>query len=333
MARCRVYLFTYKRDHLLPKAVKSLLGQTFTNWICEVHNDCPGNTFPADYIAALNDNRFVVIDHPKNLGGTPSFNLAFKNTPEDYFSILEDDNWWEPSFLQEMVQVMDSNPGVSMAWSNMNIWVELENDQWKNTHTTIWPNHNDDIVYQSLRTKQAMGALHSNGAMLCRSKQAAQYVIPDNCEFSIIEGVRERAFPFPIYFSAKVLANFSQTINTSRSGNPLVWTASQMMLSASFTAVADNMAATFNECLVRYRKQSPSPVPVLFLANVFLIKNRSLYKLFNLTDWFLIGKWLLKNLHGLAFLKKYLASQTNTYDFLLKNTRLRYQQQVNKPLH
>ena len=88
MAICRVYLFTYERNEMLKRAVNSLLKQTVTDWICEVHNDKPGDEFPSKYINSLNDNRFMIMDHAENLGTTRSFNLAFTGCREKYASML-----------------------------------------------------------------------------------------------------------------------------------------------------------------------------------------------------------------------------------------------------
>ncbi|MFC0514566.1 glycosyltransferase [Mucilaginibacter angelicae] len=324
MATCRVYLFTYKRHHLLPRAVNSLLSQSLKDWVCEVHNDCPGDDFPGNYVRSLNDERFIVKDHPLNLGGTASFNLAYQNIRERYISILEDDNWWEPDFLREMVRLMDRHPHLSMAWCNMNVWTELENNGWENTHSTVWPDQPEDLVFTRLHIKQAMGGLHSNGAMLLRGKDAAKCVIPDSCELSIIEGVRERAMAFPIYFHARALANFSRTRHTSRSGDALVWTSAQLLLLASFIMTAGDRQQAFKKCLAYYRGQKPSPVASFFLANLFLIKQPELYRQFTPADWLATGKWLLRNIFRLSFVRKYLDSNRDTYHYLLTNTRARY---------
>ena len=34
MALVRVYLGTYRRNNLLPRALNSLLNQTFSDWVC-----------------------------------------------------------------------------------------------------------------------------------------------------------------------------------------------------------------------------------------------------------------------------------------------------------
>ena len=41
MTAIRVYLLTCRRPELLRRALRSLVAQTFTDWVCEVHNDAP----------------------------------------------------------------------------------------------------------------------------------------------------------------------------------------------------------------------------------------------------------------------------------------------------
>ncbi|MCO5947682.1 glycosyltransferase family 2 protein [Mucilaginibacter flavidus] len=320
MARCKIYIFTYKRNHLLPRAVQSLIGQHFKDWICEVHNDCPEDMFPSQYVESLNDPRFFVKNHSRNLGATASFNLAFKDCEEDYVSILEDDNWWEPDFLTEMIFVMDKNPTIKIAWSNMRIWKEEANDQWVNTCATTWPVNREDSFFDWPDFRQAMGALHSNGAMLYRGKFAKKYTVPDTCDFSMMESARERTFEFPIYLKNKPLANFSQTLQTNRSEDPLVWTNCQLMLLGSFIQASGNQKKTFCETLLFYRRKKPSPVANFFLVTIFILKDASFMKCFSFGDWLIFIRWLLKNGLKLSRLKRKLRSGQDVYDRLLSHT-------------
>jgi len=191
---CRIYLFTYKRNHLLPKAVESLLNQTFQNWVCELHNDSPGDPFPAAYIESLNDPRFVVKNHTANMGGVASFNFAFSGCAEDYASILEDDNWWEPTFLEEMMALMENNPAINISWSNMNLWEEKAGNEWRNTGNTIWPGGTHTTIFSWPTEKQVISALHSTGAMMYRGKYAHRYTTPNDILLNAVELIRERAF-------------------------------------------------------------------------------------------------------------------------------------------
>jgi len=57
--------------------------------------------------------------HGNKLGAVATFNLAFEDVEEQFVSILEDDNWWEPDFLRTMLDAMERNPQVNVAWANM----------------------------------------------------------------------------------------------------------------------------------------------------------------------------------------------------------------------
>lgn len=323
MARCRIYLFTYKRDHLLPRAVKSLRDQTFTDWICEVHNDCPDDPFPSAFINSLNDERFILKPHAVNLGPIASFNLAFAGCAEPYASILEDDNWWQPDFLQEMIAVMEHNPTVNVAWSNMTLWREQPGGTWINTGKTIWQ-ETQLRFFEWPHPKQAYGALHSNGAMVYRGSKASKYLVPSSILFNAVELIRERCYEHPIYLHSRPLANFAITLATNRSTDPYPWIAAQTMLLASFVATAPEKNSAMKQTLEYQRRQRPVPTVICFLANIFLLKENRFYQLFTIKDWLVVAKWLAGNSHKLNYMKRYLASQSETYQFLLNQTRLRY---------
>ena len=331
MATCRIYFFTYKRNHLIPRAIQSLISQSFTDWTCEVHNDDPGDKFPATYIESLNDPRFIIKNHDKNLGGTASFNLAFAGCDEEFASILEDDNWWEPGFLDEMIAVLDSHQNINVAWSNMLVWREGENNDWENTFNTLWPVTEQGTLFNWPNKRQAMGALHSNGAILYRGKFAKNYTIPENCEFSMIEGVRERVFNYPIYLNHKVLANFSLTKQSARSEDLLSWASGQVLLLGSFIEASANPQSTFKNLLAVYRKQHPTPVATFFLVIFFILKKPGLIRYFNLKDWLYICKWLIKNAKTFSLLKGDLQARQNLYAFLLEHTALLNQNTTSQP--
>lgn len=310
----------------MPRAVKSLLKQTLTDWVCEVHNDNPADPFPGTYISSLNDQRFAVHNHAMNFGAVKTFNFAFSGCQEPFAAILEDDNWWEPTFLEEMVELLEKQKDAEVAWSNMTLWEELSGSEWRNTNKTTSPVSDGAEPFYWPSAIQAISALHSNSALLYRGRSAAKYAAPEASLLNAIELIRERSFKHPIYLNHKPLANFAITLSSNRSNNRYTWMATQCMLLASFVETADNPVLAFNQSLEYSRKQKPNPVAVFFLSVSLLLKNRILYRYFHLSDWIAIGKWLLRHGHKIGFFKKYLQSQEEVYAFLVKNTAERYQE-------
>lgn len=195
----------------------SLLRQTHENWICELHNDDPNDSVPEQLVARADDSRIKYVRHAQNLGAVGSFNLAFQPVREPYVSILEDDNWWEPTFLARLLSVMARHPDVTVGWVNMWLWQECEGGRW-GRQGTIWPDHQTTkvTVFEVPDPRQVCSALHSNGAMLVRNRDFPGFVVPQFTPFFAVESVRERLYPGPLLLVNEPLANFAITRSTAR---------------------------------------------------------------------------------------------------------------------
>ena len=222
-ARCRVYLFTYQRPALLRRAVQSLLFQTYQNWVCEVHNDDPNDSRPFEVLRENPDPRISLITHPEKYGPTKTFNCAFVPIKEEFISILEDDNSWEPEFLATCITCLDQNPELALVWTNMQMWKQVNETTCVPTDVYFWPEVTKrgtklplQKVFRWPNSRSMMGGLYSNGAMVTRSKHAALSIIPGKCPFNFIESFRERAFPYPICLIRKKLANWTWTMSSAR---------------------------------------------------------------------------------------------------------------------
>ncbi|MGV3464695.1 MAG: glycosyltransferase family 2 protein [Heyndrickxia sp.] len=315
MARVRVFLFTYNRHNLLPRALDSLINQTFKNWVCELHNDYPDDLFPKELASNYRDSRIKVINHKSNLGGTASFNLAFEKTNIEYVSILEDDNWWEPNFLEEMLKVMDKHPSISMAWSNMKCWKENTDGSWSETGSNTGDKVSSDLVfYNKLEIKQLHGAIHSNGAMLLRTNFSEKYIIPNSTWFDVIESIRERTFDYPIVFVNKILANFSLTLNTHRTKDLSKWNAWQIMLCGSFLNFKSLNKADIDTFWNSDKATRLKNSHHYFIAALFYPKVRQVIKYAPLKNWIFFLAYYIK--HPFLLLKTISNIRRNT---VLKN--------------
>jgi len=237
VALVRVYVCTYRRNHLLPRALGSLLSQTFQDWTCELHNDDPADDFPERLVASIGDPRIAVVNHPRNLGTTATFNLVFRPVSERYVTMLEDDNWWQPEFLEVMVRALDARPSAHVAWANMRVWFEEKDGSWRDSGRNLWQDTDVraplELHYFPDLTRMGT-ARHSNGAMLVRTERLSEFLIPDSVPPSALEATRERTFPHPLLFVSQPLANFAITQRTTRSEGYAAWSVGQVMLKGTF---------------------------------------------------------------------------------------------------
>jgi Glycosyl transferase family 2 len=270
MATVRVFLLTFRRSELLPRAIESLRGQTLRDWVCEVHNGDPADPFPGEHLARVGDPRFRLVTPPAVTGPVEAFNLAHHPAPEPYQSILEDDNWWEPSFLATMVAALAAHPEVELAWCNLRVWEEGPNHDWRDTGRSVWglPADAPSRLLHWPQLIQFSDCLYSNGAMLLRSRTAAQLIIPADTPVDMIEQTRERQMSFPILLLPAVLVHYSLTARTMRTTNYLGWGQSQALLGASFLASVPLSEAARRELWRHRRTRRPRATNGLIYAGL-----------------------------------------------------------------
>jgi len=120
MKKYKVAVITRTKDRkiLVQRAIKSVLGQTFGNWIMVIVND-GGNKEEINELAAKYGDKFgdrlLIVHNKKSLGMEAASNIGIKSSDSEYVVIHDDDDSWHPLFLQKCVQFLDSNPYPSVA--------------------------------------------------------------------------------------------------------------------------------------------------------------------------------------------------------------------------
>ena len=325
MAICRIYLITYQRHSMLKRALNSLLMQTVKDWICELHNDDPEDYSVQKIVDDISDPRICIVNHKRNLGPISNFNLIYNKISEPFASMLEDDNWWQPNFLETMIKTMRTFHEVSVAWSNMCFWKEENNGKWTNTKRNAWNNPETDQpkLFYWPEVHQILGALHSQGAMMVRSEYVINYVTPEKIDSGVVEAIRERAFRFPILFIPKILANFAITKETSRPKKDVGFQQAQMLLAGSFLAhIPLKKETTRKIWRTAYCKQAKN-TSILFFASLFCPNSREMLKYATVKDWVYFILSCIR--HPIVSFKiarsTYLKNEL--WDFLYKKTYLR----------
>ncbi len=271
MALIRVFLLTCRRPALLRRALDSLRAQTFTDWICELHNDAPEDDTPRHLLAEIADPRITLHHHPSNWGALASFNHACSGPAEPFFSILEDDNWWEPSLLSRLVDALHAYPSASTAWANLRFWRENPDGTWTDEQRTLWPVLDAPVVPIALpQLIQFDGPLHSNGAMLVRSSIAHQkrLVLPAEVPFASMENLRERYMPGPLLLVPEPLAHFALTCTTARQHDRAHWARQQALLGAAFIQQLKPPDSALRHLWHARRVNSPRATSGLVLAGL-----------------------------------------------------------------
>lgn len=312
MPAVRVFLLTCRRPALLRRALNSLLRQTMTDWVCELHNDAPEDDTPRRLVAELADPRIELRQHERNWGAVTAMRHAYAGGPEPFASLLEDDNWWEPNFLAAATAALAGCPDAALAWANMRISREESDHSWTDTGDVIW----DDTAagtgpreYHWPEIYQAFDALHSHGAAVFRPSRFIP--IPAATPLSIIEPVRERAALGPLLFLSMPLAHFAVTRVTARSSDRVGWLQSKLLLSCSFFTRHPPEPALLAALWRVRRAQRPRDTAILFFTAIAL-RRWNLLEGAVAADWvaFLRGvvRHPLTALRGLRFRREHAAT-------------------------
>lgn len=111
MAKVAVVTRTRNRPLLLRRCIESVLGQNFKDWIHVVVNDggdCGEfdavlNEYSADY-----EGRLKLIHNDESKGMQNASNIAIQNSESEYITIHDDDDSWDPEFLNVCVGRLES---------------------------------------------------------------------------------------------------------------------------------------------------------------------------------------------------------------------------------
>jgi hypothetical protein len=324
MARVRVFLLTHRRPALLRRALASLLAQTFTDWVCELHNDAPGDSEPRVLLTELasDDARFIYHDHASNWGAVAAFNHAFAGGQEPFASLLEDDNWWEPEFLAHALSALDARPAAALVWANMRVWQEQPGGAWTDTGQTIWqtsPATPPLVEFRPPEIIQAFDALHSNGAMVFRPNKFRAAGVPTATPFAIIEPLRERAATGPLLLLTAPLANFARTLATARDADPARWLQAKLLVAASFFSAVPVAPAVLRKIWATQRAQRPRDTGVIFCVALAL-RDARLVGPATVADWFAFLAGALRHPRRLVRSLRFRRDHAETWTWLVAQT-------------
>jgi len=117
-----VGLPTYNLPRQLRKALDCLINQTYVNLEIIVSNDCSPNPETYEILNEYKkkDSRICVYSQQTNLGIYHNFWFVLQKATGKYFMYAQEDDLWEPDFIETLVRQLESHPEQVMAMSATN---------------------------------------------------------------------------------------------------------------------------------------------------------------------------------------------------------------------
>jgi glycosyltransferase involved in cell wall biosynthesis len=110
-----VAISTWNRSHLVGRAIRSALAQTFEPFELLVVDDGSTDDTPA-VLAAVDDPRVHRVRHPRNYGISRTRNTALGLARGEWLAFLDDDNEWAPEYLERQLAFALSRPEAGVAY-------------------------------------------------------------------------------------------------------------------------------------------------------------------------------------------------------------------------
>ena len=98
----------YNKAPYIAKAIESVLGQTYRDFEVIVIDD--GSTDQSLEVAKTFENKSITIISQPNSGVSTARNNGVKIAKHPYICFLDADDWWHPTFFEEMKQLITDFP-------------------------------------------------------------------------------------------------------------------------------------------------------------------------------------------------------------------------------
>ena len=106
-----VVIPTHNREKYLVEAVNSVINQTTDQWRVIIVDDA--SDAPVILPIEISDHRISIIHNTTNCGVSTSRNIGAKSAKSEWILFLDDDDWLDERFIEEMLHVIEID-GVKM---------------------------------------------------------------------------------------------------------------------------------------------------------------------------------------------------------------------------
>ena len=117
MTSISIIMPAYKTERYIAEAIESVLTQSFQDWeLLIVDDGSPDDLLSIASSYTQKDSRIKVFSQP-NQGVAVARNKGLELAQGDYIAFLDSDDYWNPLFLEKMIEKMESDPSYGLVYS------------------------------------------------------------------------------------------------------------------------------------------------------------------------------------------------------------------------
>ena len=103
----------YNKAPYVRKTIESVLGQTFDDYELVII-DNGSNDGSSEIVASFTDPRIRIVRLEENVGVSNARNKGVSLSTAPYITFLDADDWWEPTFFEEMARLIERHPNAGI---------------------------------------------------------------------------------------------------------------------------------------------------------------------------------------------------------------------------
>lgn len=110
----------YNREKLLPRAIESVLSQTYTRWNIVLVDDgsTDGSAHVANRFCEISPSKIFLIQQQERCGAGAARNTGIKYIKSDFIALLDSDDEWYPNFLEVIMDAFNYYPDIDWVYCN-----------------------------------------------------------------------------------------------------------------------------------------------------------------------------------------------------------------------
>ncbi len=106
MPKVSIILPVYNSEKYIERTIKSIIGQTFTDWELIIVDDCSRDN-SLKIVEKLKKDNFIIIKNNKNLGAAYARNKAIDIAKGKYIAFIDSDDVWKKDKLEKQLTFME----------------------------------------------------------------------------------------------------------------------------------------------------------------------------------------------------------------------------------
>lgn len=170
MPKVSIIVPLYNKAPYVTKALESIASQTFKDWECIIVNDgstdCSLEVVDAWLKENIDEHWCSIGDHwclitQPNAGVSAARNHGIAESKGEYICFLDADDWWAPTFLEEMMRLVEQYPDAGI--------YGCDYYRVKNGKLLTYPKHASGYInYYKVYVRSGAMPLHPDGVLVPR---------------------------------------------------------------------------------------------------------------------------------------------------------------------